>query len=83
MKVTIHFPGALNHLSQCYEVADKLLWIELLENILQHQLQYLFSGETPHNYILLYLNNTQLNTLNNVYINHNDNLNILSAVSGG
>lgn len=83
MDVTVHFPGALNYLSRSYNINDELLWIELLQNILQEKYQYLFSAATPHNFIVLYLNNIKIHTLNDLYLCPNDKLNILSAISGG
>jgi predicted acetyltransferase len=83
MEVSISFPGALSYLSNRYIIRGKVYWSELLSEILDSNYKYLFEGDLPKSYILLYLNNVKLDTLNNVKLSDKDSLSILSAISGG
>jgi hypothetical protein len=83
MEVSISFPGALNHLSNSYVVKDKVYWLELLYDILENNYKYVFDGDRPKDYILLYLNGLKLDSLKGVKLTDKDSLNILSAISGG
>lgn len=83
MEVFISFPGALNHLSNSFIVNNRIYWNELLSDILKTKYKYLFEGDLPKNYILLFLNGIKVDTLNSIKLTDKDSLNILSAISGG
>lgn len=83
MKVSTSFPGALNHLSGDFIIKNEIYWEALLKDILDTSYRYLFDDKLPKNYILLYLNGVQIETLHAVKLSDQDSLIILSAISGG
>ena len=83
MKVYVSFPGALNNLGGDFIIKNEIYWNELLINILNASYGHLFDGDLPRNYIVLYLNEVKIDTLNKVKLSDQDSLNILSAISGG
>lgn len=83
MMVSVQFPGALNNLSKSYNIDSKKYWDEFIAELLGSKYKFLFSNDTPKEYVLLYLNGVKIDSLKDLELKNEDSLHILSAVSGG
>ena len=83
MEVYLQLPGLLSNQSGKISLSHDALLINLLKNELANDYRYFFKNDTPQGFILIYLNDTQLNQISEIELADGDRIEIISAQSGG
>ena len=77
-------PSMFENNKRTINLSKKKPLISILSDVLGQDLKYIIDSENrPYGYIQIFLNESQVTQLDDVYIENEDKIEILSAISGG